>query len=200
MNSSPWLSWIPRLFRLFADFSRSFWRLKRLPEKFHIFDQGGRGITGKWFKQIISVSGSLNKDQSAGDQILNYYLFKLFKFCESIGIDSSKLRFREQLTDELAHYATVCYDLECRTNIGWVECAGLANRNGSITCVRRLTTLNRRLSLEKNRLRFEKTFWSVWPNVIMSTIVGSSNQNWANHCRSKKWFFEENFKKEKTAI
>ena len=82
------------------------------------------------------VSGSLNKGESAGDQILNYYLFKLFQFCESIGIDTSKLRFREQLTDELAHYATVCYDLECRTNIGWVECAGLANRNGSNTLSR----------------------------------------------------------------
>ena len=78
-----------------------------------------------------SVHGSLILGESAGDQILNYYLFKLFQFCESIGIDTSKLRFREQLTDELAHYATVCYDLECRTNIGWVECAGLANRKGS---------------------------------------------------------------------
>ena len=83
-----------------------------------------------------AVWGALNKGESAGDQILNYYLFKLFQFCESIGIDTSKLRFREQLTDELAHYATVCYDLECRTNIGWVECAGLANRNGSNTLSR----------------------------------------------------------------
>ena len=89
----------------------------------------------------MGVTGSLDKDQSAGNQILSYYLFKLFKFCESIGIDTSKLRFREQLIDELAHYATVCYDLECRTNIGWVECAGLANRNGSTgLCMRRLTT------------------------------------------------------------
>ena len=82
-------------------------------------------------RSVHTVHGSLILGESAGDQILNYYLFKLFQFCESIGIDTSKLRFREQLTDELAHYATVCYDLECRTNIGWVECAGLANRKGS---------------------------------------------------------------------
>merc|ERR1719427_1700839 len=70
----------------------------------------------------------LNIGTTSSDSVVNYYLYKMFEFCNSIGIDTSKVRFREQLHDELAHYAKICYDLECRINIGWVECAGLANR------------------------------------------------------------------------
>ena len=66
--------------------------------------------------------------ETSRDKIMIFHIYKMFKFCGEIGIDTSKLRFREQLNEEMAHYATQCYDLECRTSQGWIECAGIADR------------------------------------------------------------------------
>ena len=68
---------------------------------------------------ICDINGgtsSSSPSSATGGQIINYYLYKMFDFCNTIGIDTSKVRFREQLQDELAHYATVCYDLERDVN------------------------------------------------------------------------------------
>ena len=61
-------------------------------------------------------------------ELVGYYLAKAFQFLLSIGIDQSKIRFREHLDHELAHYARSCWDLECLTSHGWIECGGFAQR------------------------------------------------------------------------
>ena len=40
-----------------------------------------------------------------------------------------KLRFRQHLKHEMAHYAEDCWDAEVECSYGWVECAGLADRS-----------------------------------------------------------------------
>ena len=60
--------------------------------------------------------------------ILASYLVKTFQFLMTLGIDQSKIRFRQHLEHELAHYAKDCWDLEIMTRQGWIECGGLANR------------------------------------------------------------------------
>jgi len=49
-------------------------------------------------------------------------------FMEKLGMDPSRLRFRQHLTTEMAHYACDCWDLEIHTSYGWVECVGHADR------------------------------------------------------------------------
>ena len=46
----------------------------------------------------------------------------------SLGADPSKIRFRQHEADEMAHYATDCWDLEMFGSYGWVECVGIAHR------------------------------------------------------------------------
>lgn len=57
-----------------------------------------------------------------------YYMGRIHLFALHIGIDAEKLRFRQHLDSEMAHYANECWDLECLTAFGWLECVGLADR------------------------------------------------------------------------
>ncbi|RLF44173.1 MAG: glycine--tRNA ligase, partial [Thermoplasmata archaeon] len=50
------------------------------------------------------------------------------RFLLSVGIDESKLRFRQHMPDEMAHYASDCWDAEILTSLGWIECVGIADR------------------------------------------------------------------------
>ena len=56
------------------------------------------------------------------------FMAKTFDFLTNIGIDSSKLRFRQHQSDEMAHYASDCWDVEILGSYGWVECVGIAHR------------------------------------------------------------------------
>jgi glycyl-tRNA synthetase len=40
---------------------------------------------------------------------------RIHLFALHIGIDAEKLRFRQHLDSEMAHYANECWDLECLT-------------------------------------------------------------------------------------
>ena len=42
---------------------------------------------------------------------------------------SDKLRFRQHLAKEMAHYAQECWDAEILTTYGWIECVGIADRS-----------------------------------------------------------------------
>ena len=46
-----------------------------------------------------------------------------------VGINPERLRFRQHLENEMAHYAEDCWDAEIDSTYGWVECAGLADRS-----------------------------------------------------------------------
>ncbi len=46
-----------------------------------------------------------------------------------MGINPARMRFRQHLQHEMAHYAEDCWDAEVETSYGWVECAGLADRS-----------------------------------------------------------------------
>ena len=40
-----------------------------------------------------------------------------------------RVRFRQHLQHEMAHYAEDCWDAEVDCTYGWVECVGLADRS-----------------------------------------------------------------------
>jgi glycyl-tRNA synthetase len=61
-------------------------------------------------------------------KVLGYFVALTQKFLIDVGFDPSKLRFRQHLKDEMAHYAADCWDAEAETSFGWVEVVGIADR------------------------------------------------------------------------
>ena len=52
-----------------------------------------------------------------------------YKFLISVGIDERRLRFRQHMRTERAHYATDCWDAEVLLEgLGWIEIVGIADR------------------------------------------------------------------------
>ena len=64
------------------------------------------------------------------NQALAYYMYLTQEFLFAAGVDQKKFRFRKHASDELAHYATECWDVELHSErFGWVECVGIADRS-----------------------------------------------------------------------
>lgn len=62
-------------------------------------------------------------------EILGYNIALTNEFLTKVGINPAKLRFRQHLKDEMAHYAIDCWDAEIETDrFGWVEIVGIADR------------------------------------------------------------------------
>ena len=57
-----------------------------------------------------------------------WFMARTWDFLVSVGIDPSKIRFRQHEGTEMAHYATDCWDAEIHGSYGWVECVGIAHR------------------------------------------------------------------------
>ena len=49
-------------------------------------------------------------------------------FLTKVGIDPTRLRFRQHEQNEMAHYAMDCWDAEIEGSYGWIECVGIAHR------------------------------------------------------------------------
>jgi glycyl-tRNA synthetase len=60
----------------------------------------------------------------------------------------NKVRFRQHMDNEMAHYATDCWDDELLTSYGWMECVSCADRSAyNLTSTRNAP---RKLSLSVN--------------------------------------------------
>ena len=62
------------------------------------------------------------------NETLGYFMARVHQFLLNIGINKDKFRFRQHLKNEMAHYATDCWDGEILTSYGWIECVGCADR------------------------------------------------------------------------
>ncbi|KAJ5693380.1 hypothetical protein N7462_002803 [Penicillium macrosclerotiorum] len=63
------------------------------------------------------------------NETLGYFLARIQLFLLKLGIDFNKLRFRQHMANEMAHYAADCWDAELQTSYGWIECVGCADRS-----------------------------------------------------------------------
>lgn len=75
------------------------------------------------------VIGEAVKSGLVANETLGYFIAKIYKFLTSSGINPKKLRFRQHMSNEMAHYAQDCWDAECHTSYGWVELVGCADRS-----------------------------------------------------------------------
>lgn len=62
------------------------------------------------------------------NETLGYFVARIYQFLVKIGIDPTRLRFRQHMANEMAHYATDCWDAEIHNSTGWTECVGCADR------------------------------------------------------------------------
>ncbi|KAL8141275.1 hypothetical protein V2J09_007296 [Rumex salicifolius] len=63
------------------------------------------------------------------NETLGYFIGRVYLFLTSLGIDKERLRFRQHLANEMAHYAADCWDAEIECSHGWIECVGIADRS-----------------------------------------------------------------------
>ncbi len=62
-------------------------------------------------------------------EVLGYHIALCWDFLIRAGLDPKKLRFRQHLPEEMAHYAADCWDAEALTErFGWIELVGIADR------------------------------------------------------------------------
>ena len=91
---------------------------------------GRRSVqSGRWRRKHASddlrdaVEKTLVRHPTVG-----FFMGRTYDFLIGIGIDANRLRFRQHASDEMAHYATDCWDVEIEGSYGWVECVGIAHR------------------------------------------------------------------------
>ena len=72
--------------------------------------------------------GEAVKSGLVNNETLGYFMARTQLFMERIGMDPARMRFRQHLKTEMAHYACDCWDLEIQSSYGWVECVGHADR------------------------------------------------------------------------
>ncbi|OQV15095.1 Glycine--tRNA ligase [Hypsibius exemplaris] len=78
--------------------------------------------------QKVAV-GKAVADKLIANQTLAYFVSRIYLFLVKVGVDPSRIRFRQHLSNEMAHYACDCWDAEILTSYGWVECVGCADRS-----------------------------------------------------------------------
>lgn len=75
----------------------------------------------------ITVGEAVDKGIIA-NETLGYFVARIYQFLIKIGINPERLRFRQHMSNEMAHYATDCWDAEIHNSTGWTECVGCADR------------------------------------------------------------------------
>ncbi|NXD07978.1 GARS ligase, partial [Nothocercus nigrocapillus] len=63
------------------------------------------------------------------NSVLGYFIGRIYLFLTKVGVSPDKLRFRQHMENEMAHYACDCWDAESKTSYGWIEIVGCADRS-----------------------------------------------------------------------
>ena len=98
-------------------------------------------------------------------ETLGYFMTRIHQFLIKVGVDPTKMRFRQHMKNEMAHYAADCWDAELLTSYGWIECVGCADRSafdltvhskktGAPLCVRE--TRSEPLTIEEWQMDLDK--------------------------------------------
>ena len=69
------------------------------------------------------------------NETLGYFLGRIQQFLVKVGVSPEKLRFRQHMSNEMAHYAKDCWDAECHTSYVCSSRQGLGNVDVSTVCL-----------------------------------------------------------------
>ncbi|KAK4414064.1 Glycine--tRNA ligase, mitochondrial 1 [Sesamum alatum] len=78
--------------------------------------------------RIITVGEAVSQG-IVNNESLGYFIGRVYLFLTHLGIDKDRVRFRQHLVNEMAHYAADCWDAEIECSYGWIECVGIADRS-----------------------------------------------------------------------
>lgn len=95
------------------------------------------------------------------NQTLGYFIARIYSFLMAIGVDSNKLRFRQHMANEMAHYAADCWDAELKTSYGWIECVGCADRSAYDLTVHANKTKEKLVVRQKLEEPVQVTKWEI---------------------------------------
>ncbi|XP_040921744.1 glycine--tRNA ligase [Toxotes jaculatrix] len=63
------------------------------------------------------------------NSVLGYFIGRIYLYLLKVGLSKDKVRFRQHMENEMAHYACDCWDAESKTSYGWIEIVGCADRS-----------------------------------------------------------------------
>ncbi|KAJ3216781.1 Glycine--tRNA ligase 1, mitochondrial [Dinochytrium kinnereticum] len=79
---------------------------------------------------VIEISvGEAVKTGVINNETLGYFVARIYLFLIKLGVKRDRLRFRQHMANEMAHYACDCWDAEINCSYGWIECVGCADRS-----------------------------------------------------------------------
>ena len=125
---------------------------------------------------------------TVANETLGYFLARIHQFLLKIGVNPARLLFRQHMANEMAHYATDCWDAELQNSYGWTECVGCADRAAYDLSVHTAKTghplvvrqalkepiVTEKLVAEFNKKNLGKTFGK--ESATIQTIVGSMDE------------------------
>ncbi|MCJ1341700.1 Glycine--tRNA ligase 1, mitochondrial [Bachmanniomyces sp. S44760] len=85
-------------------------------------------LAGKTDTQTMTI-GKAVEIGMIDNETLGFFLARIHLFLETLGVDQKKLRYRQHMKNEMAHYAADCWDAELYSSYGWIECVGCADRS-----------------------------------------------------------------------
>lgn len=90
-------------------------------------------LTDEMQEKGIDIAININIKSAISQNLIShklmaYFLAKIYLFANEIGLKTDKIRFRQHQKNEMAHYASQCWDLECLVSGSWLECVGCADR------------------------------------------------------------------------
>ena len=62
------------------------------------------------------------------NETLAYFIGRVYLYLTRVGLNPEKIRFRQHRSNEMAHYASDCWDAEALVSYGWIEIVGIADR------------------------------------------------------------------------
>lgn len=78
-------------------------------------------------KAPIEISiGEAVRSGIVANETLGYYIARIHMFLLKMGVAKEKVRFRQHLSNEMAHYACDCWDAECKTSYVSCQCYRLS--------------------------------------------------------------------------
>ncbi|KAJ8375010.1 hypothetical protein SKAU_G00055900 [Synaphobranchus kaupii] len=107
-------------------------------EKIHPKFQNVSDLDILLYSSKAQTSGQSAKVMKLGDaveqgvinnSVLGYFIGRIYLYLTKVGVTPDKLRFRQHMDNEMAHYACDCWDAETKTSYGWIEIVGCADRS-----------------------------------------------------------------------
>ncbi|RYH30242.1 glycine--tRNA ligase [archaeon] len=90
-----------------------------------LFPSDNQMTTGR---TVQITMGEAVRTGLVNNETLGYFMARTQMWLEKVGVDPARMRFRQHLKTEMAHYAADCWDMEIQMSYGWIECVGHADR------------------------------------------------------------------------